>query len=103
MIASFGGTKLYHPDELLDITDPVGSTRIPCKLIRRLHPDKSEFFFYTDSQLLNQGIFVIEEFSKEYETESVMISNGTVCLDYRGQASWWQGLGEEWIVIDDEF
>lgn len=103
MIAKFGDTTLYHPDELLEITDPIGSTRVPCKLVRKTHPSKSEFFFYTDSQFLNQGVFIIEEFSREYDTDTVMISNGTVCLDYKGNPSWWQGLGEEWRIIDDEF
>ena len=103
MIAQFGDTKVYHPDELLELTDPVGSVRITCKVLRRLHPHRSEFFFYTNSQYLNQGLFIVEEFSNEYDKETAMISKGTVCMDRKGQPSWWQGLGEEWRIIDDEF
>ena len=99
MIGMFGDTKVYHPDELLDIADPQGSKRIPCKIIRRIHPSDSDFFFYIDTAYLNLGFLLIEEYSKEYEIETTVTCNGTVCMDSIGKPSWWKDYKSEWIEI----
>lgn len=95
-----GSQKVFHPDELPHTTDPAGSYRRECVLVRRIHPFNGEYYVHLDYGFINLGMVFIDEFGSEFKQYCCETAPGVVVCELGNKYSYWKHMNAKWEKIE---